>query len=284
VPVRFRNGPVTKLGTITGVQPNARLTGLETKDGTPVMIPPEGVVFTLALADRLGVSAGDSIRVEVLEGTRPHRDLRVDRVIEEYVGTAAYMDRTALSRMLREAPSASGAHLSVDETQEPELFRTLKEIPLARSVTARRAALATFREMVDRTMGTMILTYVAFASVIAIGVVYNNARIALSERARELGSLRVLGFSHREVSYILLGELALLTLVALPLGWGLGWILAAQMVSMFDTNVFRLPLIIQPASYGYASLVVVGAATGAGWLVARRVAHLDLVQVLKTRE
>ena len=123
-----------------------------------------------------------------------------------------------------------------------------------------------------------------FASLIAVGVAYNNARISLAERARELGSLRVLGFHRREVNHILLGELAILTAIAIPVGWVLGYALAALMVGMFDTEIFRIPLVVRPATYGYAALVVAGSTIAAAAIVARRVSRMDLVQVLKTRE
>lgn len=284
LPARLRFGPRSELASITGVERGAQLTQLVDANERPVPIPEDGLVLTQSLADRLLIHRGEVLQVEVLEGHRPTRDLRVERVAEEYIGMGAYMNLTAVSRLMGEAPSASGAHLTIDSSQEEDLFRRLKETPLALGVSVRRAALETFREIIGRTMGTMVLVYVLFASMIAIGVVYNNARISLAERARELGSLRVLGFHRSEVTYILLGELALLTLIALPVGCVLGYGLAALMVGLFDTDLFRIPLVITPASYGYAMSIVVIAATLAGGIVARRVAHMDLVQVLKTRE
>lgn len=284
VAVRFRHGARTKLASITGIERDAHLIRLVNAAGERVQIPREGLVLSQSLADRLHLERGDHVQVEVLEESRPTREIRVERVVDEYIGMAAYMDRTAVSRLMAERPSASGAYLTVDDTHSRELYRLLKQTPLVQAVSVRRATLTTFRAMVGQTMGRMVAVYVLFASVIAIGVVYNNARISLAERGREIGSLRVLGFHRREVAYLLLGELAILTIVALPVGCLLGYALAAVMVGMFDTDLFRIPLIVQPASYGYAALIVMVAATGAGWIVARRIASMDLIQVLKTRE
>lgn len=284
VAARLRHGPRRELVGVTGVEPEARLTQLVDVEGRRARLPATGLVLTRRLADRLEVARGDVVRMEVLDDRRPELDVSVERIVDEYIGMGAYMNRLALSRLLREAPTASGAHLTIDTHARNELYRRLKETPKVLGVTVRRTALDTFREILGQTMGAMVGVYIAFASIIAIGVVYNNARISLAERARELGSLRVLGFHRSEVTYILLGELAVLTALALPLGCVLGYGLAALMVQMFDTDLFRLPLVITPASYGYAMAIVAAAALVAGANVARRIAHMDLVQVLKTRE
>jgi putative ABC transport system permease protein len=130
----------------------------------------------------------------------------------------------------------------------------------------------------------MVFFYVVFAALIAMGVIYNSARISLSERARELASLRVLGFTNKEVGIILAGELAALTFIALPLGCIIGYGLAGLFVSLFDTKLYRIPFIVGDATYGYAVLTVIIAAAGSAWIVLRRVAGLDLIAVLKTRE
>tara|TARA_B100000315_G_scaffold96528_1_gene88656 strand:- start:288 stop:845 length:558 start_codon:yes stop_codon:yes gene_type:complete len=178
----------------------------------------------------------------------------------------------------------SGAHILADSKIEPALYSTLKGIPALLGLAVRRAALKTFGDMINEHLHTMIFFYLTFAILIAVGVVYNSARISLSERARELASLRVLGFTRREVGTILAGELAILTFAALPLGCIVGYGLADLLVNLFDTKLYRLPLYIADSSYGYAVLMVIGATIGSAWLVLRRVAKLDLIAVLKTRE
>jgi len=220
----------------------------------------------------------------VMEGRRPHVRAPVNAISQEYVGLSVYMDRLALSRMMEEAPAASGGYLSVESSQLPAFFDAVKEIPAIQGVTLRGASLDEFERIMDETMVTMVSFYILFGALIAIGVVYNSARISLSERARELASMRVLGFTKAEVAGVLLGELAVVTFIALPLGCFLGFLLASFMVQQFSNELYRLPLIIYPSTYGRSVIVVALSAVVTGFLVARRVNNLDLVAVLKTRE
>jgi putative ABC transport system permease protein len=194
------------------------------------------------------------------------------------------MDLSALNRMMAEGPTISGAHLLIDSRSEAELYRELKNTPAVASVTLRSAAVASFRETLAETILFIITFYVAFASLIAVGVVYNSARIALSERGRELASLRVMGFTRLEISYVLLGEQALLALFALPLGCLIGYGLAASLIQAFDTELYRIPMVIERATFGFAVVVVLLAAAFTGLAVRRRLDRLDLIAVLKTRE
>ena len=175
-------------------------------------------------------------------------------------------------------------NLLVDPAARPAFYRDVKELPAVASLVLWDVSLRNFRETVAHNMLIMIVVYTLFAALIAIGVVYNSARIALSERGRELASLRVLGFTAGEVSWILLGELALLTLLSIPLGWLLGHGLAWLIVTGIDSELFRIPLIIGRETYAYASLIVLLAALVSGLIVRRRIARLDLIGVLKTRE
>jgi putative ABC transport system permease protein len=284
VPVKLRHGHLEERVGITGIDRGADLSRLTSANGTAVELPPDGIVLTEQLATELEAGVGDWIEIEVMEGRRPHIRAPVNAISQEYVGLSAYMDRLALARMMEEAPAASGGYLSVEASQLPGFFEAVKEIPAIQEVSLRGASLEEFERIMDETMVTMISFYVVFGALIAIGVVYNSARISLSERARELASMRVLGFTKGEVAGVLLGELAVVTFIALPLGCFFGFLLASFMVQQFSNELYRLPLIIYPTTYGRSVLVVTLSAVITGFLVARRVNNLDLVAVLKTRE
>jgi len=284
VPVRFRNGYLSERAAITGVDYGANLSRLMDANNNSVSLPPDGLVLTSQLASMLNISAGQWLEVEVMEGRRPHIRMPVNAITTEYLGTAAYMDRRALGRMMEEAPAASGAYLALDESQIEAFFQEVKFIPGIQGVSLRGASLEEMERIMDETMLTMVGFFVFFASLITIGVVYNSARISLSERGRELASMRVLGFTKGEVASVLLGELAIITLISLPIGCVLGWAMARIMVEGFETELYRLPFIINPSTFGWAVIVVILSAMITGVLVARRVNQLDLVAVLKTRE
>jgi putative ABC transport system permease protein len=284
VAVRLFVGPRSRTVAITGVPAEARLSRVV--DGTtPVAaLPPEGLVVSRKLAEVLDARRGQMVHVELLEANRAARDLPIVATIADLMGTNAYMDLEALHRLVAEDQVLSGAYLQIDRASEDALYRQLKATPRVAGVLARRAAMVSLETTVADMLRRVQVVYVIFATVIAFGVVYNNARISFSERSRELATLRVIGFTRAEVSYILLGDLAVVTLVAVPLGLALGYGFAAFVVRLADTEMFRLPLVISVRSYAVAALVITGATILSALIVRRRLDQLDLVEVLKTRE
>jgi putative ABC transport system permease protein len=284
VAVRIRSGHRERYLSITGVAPNPRFKRLVDRNGDPIRLPPAGVVLSLMLANVLGVSPGDVVTLEVLEGHRPERRVEVTGLVDDLLGMSAYMDLAALHAMMREGDVATGALLLIDVPRTEELSSELKAIPAVAGAGFKRAILRSFRETMAANMNLSIFINVLFAGVIAFGVVYNAARVSLSERSRELASLRVLGFTRAEISLILMGELVLLTLAALPIGWMLGYSLAALIVSSIDSEVFRFPLYVSRRAVALAFLGIIAATIVSGLIVRRRLDRLDLVAVLKIRE
>lgn len=280
----LRHGNRSHRGALTGVPPDAKLQRVYDASGYVAPLPPGGVVMGTKLAEKLGVSTGDMLQVDVLEGRRPQLTVPVVGLIETYIGVPAFMDITTLNRLLKERPSIEYANLLVDQAERPALYAELKALPEISSVMLREAAVNTFHETLAQTLLIYISFFAMFACALGFGVVYNSTRIALSERGRELATLRVLGFSRAEVSYILLGEVTLLILVGLPLGCLAGQGLAWLMTSAFETELYRVPLVIELSTYGIAVLVALTATALSAALVRRRLDRLDLVAVLKTRE
>jgi putative ABC transport system permease protein len=284
VPVLFRSGHHTYRTQIRGVAETSLLYRLLDEKLRPVALPASGVVLTDYLGGILGVVPGSMVTVEMLEGSRPVRQVRVAGLIKEYIGLMGYMDLSALNRMMREGNAISGAALVIDEKEQPAVYRTLVEMPRVAGAVVRKDEIRNFYETQAEAM--LFFTFVAtvLAGVIAFGVVYNSARISLAERGRELASLRVLGYTRGEISYILLGELGLLTLLAIPLGFLLGRWLCAYVSHALSSDLFRIPLVTERATYALAAAVVLVSAAVSGLIVRHRLDHLDLVEVLKTRE
>jgi putative ABC transport system permease protein len=247
-------------------------------------LPPDGLVLTSALAESLGVNPGDAITVEVLEGARPVRQVAVVEVVDEVLGLSAYMDLRALNRLMREGETISGARLMVDSSEFPTLYSKLKHTPAVNGVIIPSTILTNFNETFARTMWVTTSIIIIFASIIALGVVYNGARIALSERGRELASLRVLGFTKTEIGVMLLGEQAILTALAIPVGYVIGYLLCFLISGAVHNEVMRLPLVITRKTPALALCVTACAALLSGLLVGWRLRRLNLVEVLKTRE
>jgi len=284
VAARLRFEHASRRVPIFGLEGEGELRRILGADLSAVAPPREGVVLTRKLAEILGVAAGQRLRVEVLEGERPVREVTVAGTVDELFGLNAYMDARALHRLMREQGSWSGAFLRVDATAAPELNAELKRMPAVAGASSRLAMLSSFEQTLARSMGIFTSVLVFFASVIACAVVYNAARIALSERGRELASLRVLGFTRAEISALLLGEQALLTLLALPLGFWIGRRLCEMIAGAYQWELFRMPVVFTARSHVFAVIVILGAALVSALIVRRRLDRLDLVAVLKTRE
>jgi putative ABC transport system permease protein len=282
--VRLRSGHWSRRVGVMGLQGDGRLFRLVDREEREVRVPPEGMLLSAKLAELLRVAPGETLIVEVLEGERPIRQVPVAGLVNDYTGTSAYMDLRAVNRLMREGPTVSGAFLTVDQQYEEGLHRRLKAAPRVAGVSVKRATVRSFWETIAENLLVMRGFNIVFASVIAFGVVYNNARISLSERSRELATLRVIGFTRAEISAILLGELVVLTVAALPLGLVMGYGFAALAVWALDTDLYRIPLVIHPATYGFAATVVLIATIISGLVVRRKLDHLDLVAVLKTKE
>jgi putative ABC transport system permease protein len=281
---RLRYGHREERAALTGLPLDARLSRMIDIDGNAVVPPPGGLVLSRDLADKLRVNAGDVLEVRITEGRRPVINVSIAAVTTTFIGSGAHMQIDELNRLLHEGPVVSGAWLTVDPTATGELYRQLKAAPAVAGVSLQTIAQRNFTEIMDQNIGMSIWIYTAFAGLIAVGVVYNSVRISFAERQRELASLRVLGFSRSEVSYILLGEIAFLTLLALPIGAVLGTMLAWFLAQAMSSDLFRLPFVIRPATFGYAGVVVIVVTAVSGLLVRRQLDKMDLVAVLKSRE
>jgi putative ABC transport system permease protein len=284
VAAHVRSGHRDRYISITGATPNQRLKRIVDRDGRPIRMPPSGVVLGVTLANVLEVAPGDEIVLEVLEGQRPTRRVQVTGLVDDLMGLSAYMDMTALHQMMREGEVATSALLLIDSKDEVQLATELKATPAIAGAGFKRTVLQSFRDIMAQNMSISILINLIFAGIIAFGVVYNAARVSLSERSRELASLRVLGFTRAEISLILMGELALLTLVALPVGWLFGYSLSAAIVGMIDSEVYRFPLYVSRRAVALAFLGIIAATVFSGLVVRRKLDQLDLVAVLKIRE
>jgi putative ABC transport system permease protein len=284
VPARLLAGHRKREVAISGIASDSKLRRIVTANGGIQPLPQSGIVLSDMLAKMLHVRTGDTLTLEVLEGARMVRTVPVSGVVEDFMGLSAYMNLAALQQIAGPAQLISGAYMNVQAQHRAALNARLKQLPTIASVASPATMLASFEAQLADSLFIAVGFMLFFASTIAVAVIYNGARIALSERGRELASLRVLGFARREVAAFLLGEQAILTLVAIPLGWLIGYTLAASLVASLQSETYRIPLIVDTRTYLWSALGVVVAAVMSGWIVRRRLDRLDLIAVLKTRE
>lgn len=284
VPAELRAGNRMRRIAVQGFSADGTLDRVIDARSRQIELPPRGLVISAKLAEILAVKLGDEVSIHTLEGAQRTIDVPVVGLAEDFAGIAAYMELHALNRLLLEGDMISGAHLSIAGGEWRAFLEAAKTLPKTAGVTVKTAIRESFRKTTAQSIGLIQVIYMTFATVVAFGIIYNSARISLSERARELATLRVLGFTRGEVGAVLVNELVLLTLLALPVGLGLGSLMARGIITSVNTETVRLPLILTPANYAFAVLVVSVASALSAWFATRKLSELDLVSALKTKD
>ena len=281
VPVYFKHKHFKKRGSVTGLINKPILRRVIDENLEPVNMPKEGIVLNKTLARILHLEIGDTVEVEILEEKRQTLTIAVAAITQEFIGLGAFMDSDQLNTMLDSSPKITGASLLVDQNYSAQLYKKIKEIPAIISLNITSVLRQIFADIMAENILKMVAINVIFASFISFGIIYNTARITLSERSRELASLRVLGLTRAEVAYILFGELGLITLLSLPIGLFLGYSMSVGMTKSMDSELFRLPVYLKNSTYGYAVLIVLLSAVVSFYLVWRQVDSIDLVSAQK---
>ncbi len=281
VPVRLVNGHLSERNSLLGLPERPKLRGLMDASGRALDLPPDGVLMTRFLAEQLALTAGDRFSAELLEGSRRQIDLTLAGVVDEALGTSAYLRIDRLNALLREGPALSGAWLMTDPIARDALYDRLGQAPRVAAIGLIAEAEDGLRGYMEDTVLTLMGVLLLLAGSITFALVYNNARIAFAERERELATLRVLGFSRPQVAWVLVGEILLLTLLAIPLGWLFGTLFAWLLSLAFSMDMFRIPFHITHQTYAFAAAGVLVASALSVILIARRLRELDMVAALK---
>lgn len=284
VAVRLRHRALSKRVVLVGRPAKAELSRVLDPALRPMAMPEAGLILSETLAEALQVRPGDRVTIEVLEGRRTKAEMPVSGVSVGYVGLGAATDIATVNRLMGEGALVSGVNLELDEAGDAAFYAAARALPQVSIVTVTTLTLARFRQTLAENITVMISVYAVLATIVAVGVVYNFARIALSEQGRELASLRVLGFTRSEVASILFGELFAVVLLAQPLGWLIGYGIARAMVAAFSSDLYRVPFVMEREVFAIASLVVIAAVLASAVAIKARINRLDMVEVLKTRE
>ncbi|TNE74363.1 MAG: FtsX-like permease family protein [Gammaproteobacteria bacterium] len=284
VPARLINEQLEWRTGIAGIPEGARLQHVIDANLKSVELPARGLLLTDFLAQKMAVSPGDVVKVEILEGDRRILSVPVAGVTSEFLGVGAYMSLEGLNRALGEGAVINQVVMNVDPRYADRIYNDLRETPKVLGIAIRQAMLDSFYETLAKTFLTFTFFSSLLGGVIAFGVIYNTVRISLAEKGRELASLRVLGYTHNEIAHILLGEMAILLLLGIPMGWLIGNGLAMLLITAMQTELYRVPLIVTSQTLGVSAAAVVVSAVASGAIAWWRLKKLDLVAVLKTRE
>ena len=284
VPVRIKKGALKREMAVTGREVGDELNRIVHSDGSIIPLPLIGMIVSKILADQLRIQQGDRVEVEVLEGERRVEMIQVVGIVDDFLGMNAYMHLETLHQLVRGPRVVTSANLSVMGDDKDEVAKQLSSIPMVASVSSPRRGFELFEKQMSEGLMVGMFFLIGFSSIISVAVIYNGARIALSERGRELASLRVLGFSKREVAVLLFSEQAVITLFSIPIGWYIGNVLARLSLSQIASESYRFPFVVDWETYAMSALITIVAAVGSSLIVRRRLNNYDLISVLKTRD
>jgi putative ABC transport system permease protein len=284
VPIRLIRGHQTHRTGLLGIHNRTSLYALLDQRQRMIQLPDEGLVLSAYLAAQMSLSIGDAVWIEVMEGAQPILQTVVVDTVDDWVGVSAYMSQPALNRLLGEGPIINGAWLLVDGVERQMLFDQLWEMPGVAGVGVIHLAESQIRAFIRDSILVMMGVLLLMAGGIAFGVIYNNARLSFSERAREIATLRVLGYTRQEVAFILIGEIALLTVIAIPIGWAIGALMAQALTQTFSVEIMRIPFVITKEAYALSALGIVLASIASTALILPRLQRLNMVMALKTVE
>ena len=253
------NGPYQRKSGITGIAPGARLTVPRDLEAAPIPVPSTGLVMTRKLAEVLHLKQGDMVTILPIKGLRRRREAPVLRISDSFLGMAAYADIHYLSRLVHEELAVSGVQLAVDRDPAhiEALYRELKRMPALEAVSSRRDVIANLEKILVKQMGISITTFALFAGVIFFGSILNASLVSLSERQREVATLRVLGYGPWQIGSLLLRESMIVTLVGTLLGMPIGYLLSVLLSVAYDTELFRFPVVATPGTWIWTLLLAV---------------------------
>ncbi len=274
----------TKFVAILGLPRENRLYRVLDRSGARTRVPPQGLIVPRMLADRLDLRPGDTVGLDPFVEDLDERDAVVRGVVDEYMGMNVYADRKHLARLLGKGPMLTGAMATVERRRLKQVMDSLDDLPGVRAVTATGQTLESFMESVEELIGVAVLVQTIAGAVIAFAVIYNASSVSIAEQERDLACMHSLGYSRRQVADIATHEVMPLGLIGVILGVPLAILVSHIIADAFETDLYRLPMVVRPVTYLTCAVLVLCFLFISRWLVRRRVYRIDIVRRLKTRE
>lgn len=280
----LRNGRFSRRLGVTGLSPDHQLTIPRRSNGEAIPIPSRGLVLAKKLADLLHARVGDPLELTPVRGRRDTRIVHVASIVDTFLGLDAYADIDYLSEVVGEARAVNAVQLAVDPSQMPALYREIKDLPNAQGMGVRADAKHNIMTTLVENSVFSIGILIGFAGVIAFGSIVNNALIEIGDRVREVATLRVLGYDASAVSGIFFRQTAIIFLMGLTLSFPLGYAMVSGLSSAYDSELYRMPVVIRPVQVAYTVLASAAFVVFAQWVVERQVQRLDWQDALKAKE
>ena len=249
-----------------------------------VTLTDDGVLITEKFAKALGVSAGDMITIKEDETAEPVGDVRVAGVVENYLSSYIYMTPNIYKALYGETASLNAALIKVDPSADTNaVAEDLLDINGVTSVSMNATTQAQVNSMLGN-LNVIIAVMILAAGLLAFIVLYNLNNINITERRRELATLKVLGFYPGELAAYVYRENVILTLFGTVLGMGLGFVLHWFVMQTVETETVMFGAEMRFTSYLFAILLTIVFAVLVNALMYFRMKKIDMIESLKSVE
>lgn len=278
IPVELSNGNLKKIINLTAVNQDTQFYGFADNDGNSIAMPEQGLMLTENLAGILKVKPGDWVKVKSYSGGDPVYE-KVVVVFPQSLGMGAYTNFESLNRFLLGKNLITGVNIKSGDTA------LANEILKARNIASVSSS-TDIRAMYDKSLALIIVSIgimLVFSGVLGFSIVYNVTSVNIGEREAEFSTLRVLGFSNKEIFRLILKENNIIMVIGILLGIPVGTAMLGYATYAFSTENYSLKMEPTSASLFYAGMTTILFILLAQVATYRRIKKLDFLQALKTR-
>ena len=224
----------------------------DVKTEEPFTLSENGIIITDKLAELIGAKVGDMVTVTTADDIE--KEIKVVGITENYISHYVYMSKELYQQVFGETYSTNVLLIqdnNLDEEQEKAVMQEMVAQNEVLTVTLTTTTMKTLDDTMS-SLNYVVIVLIVSAGLLAFVVLYNLSNINISERIRELATIKVLGFYDREVYDYVTRETIILTIIGILLGLVAGYFLNFYILGTCEINILRFEKVIHPISYLYA--------------------------------
>lgn len=276
IPFEIENGRKSKIVNVIGLEKDTVFYGFRDMNGNKIKLPSEGILVTSNLANSLNINAGDEILLNSFVSD-DDAYVTVKGIVNQALGINAYMDIDFLSEKFLDEGIINGVYINSDE-DVPNKLDEMENITVL-SQTDMKKAFDEFTTVTAMFMGFMVV----FSGLLGFIIVYSMTLMSINERTLEFSSLRVMGFSKKEIFNMLVRENMIMTVIGIIAGIPVGLWLVDYMSKTFTTDVYTMNEPVNPNNLIVSIIMTIVFIILAQLMTYAKIHKLDFMQALKNR-
>ncbi len=278
IPFELSRGWRKETTSVIALSSDTKFFNFKDENGLDFTIPERGIVLSQILAKLLDVQVGDEIVIKSYFPDKDDKAIKVVGIVEQYLGSNAYMDINQMYELLEEKDLVTGVLLNSNDDVVTKL-KDVKNIRQIQSLQDMRESLLEFMDMIIASMSIMLI----FGGVLGFAIVYNVTTVSINERIMEFSSLRVLGFDKNQIYRLVTRENSLMTVFGILLGIPLGYGMCVGLSTAVSTEIYSIPIMITPGTYIISAIATIIFITIAQLATIRKIHNINFMEALKNR-